>query len=130
MIYKGTITARTECDGSKSEGDYAYLNDGQMEYRLFREGMFPADDEYLLSFYGKEVEIEGTATEPWLSVKTITEVSCISHIEENKGTLILDNCIEPETNNDTCESQEICGNTEIDACGDADSEKTEDVGPK
>lgn len=50
--------------GSKSEGDYAcFVLPAGEEYRLYREGIYPADDDYFKEFNDKEVVVVGTVEE-------------------------------------------------------------------
>ena len=74
MAYSGIIVVRKEFEGSKSEGNYTYLNTGETEYRLFRRDAFPVNDGFFHPFEGKKVEVEGTVTDYWLSVEKIAEV--------------------------------------------------------
>ena len=74
MVYSGVIVIRKEFEGSKSEGNYVYLNTGETEYRLFRMDVFPVNDVFFSPFEGKKVEIEGTVTDYCLSVEKISEV--------------------------------------------------------
>lgn len=101
MIYSGIVKIRKEAEGSKSEGYYAYLDTGQEEYRLFRPGMFPVDDEFFSPFKEKNVEIEGVVTDCWLAVEAVSElpedgVAPANDVEGNTGS--EDNCNKEEDN--------------------------------
>lgn len=101
MVYSGIVKIRKEAEGSKSEGNYAYLATAQEEYRLFRPGMFPVDDDFFSPFKEKKVEIEGTVTDCWLSVEAISElpgddIALDNGVEGNTGS--EDNCNKGENN--------------------------------
>lgn len=104
MVYNGIVNIRKEYEGSKSEGNYTYLNTGQIEYRLFRMEVYPADDDFFLPYEGKNVEVEGIVTDNWLSVENISEV-----LEENIAIeSTMDNCTENDIEGDICSEKQSC----------------------
>ena len=104
MIYKGIVSIRKEFESSKSEGNYAYLNTEEGEYRLFRMEVYPADDNLFYPFEGKNVEIEGTVTDGWLSVGKISEISEDSTaIEDN-----VENTLNHDIENNTRSKENSC----------------------
>ncbi len=60
----GRVHIRRMAVGSKSEGDYArFVMSAGEEYTLYREGIYPANDDYFKQFDGKEVVIVGNIEE-------------------------------------------------------------------
>ena len=60
MTYQGIIRFFHELEGTKSEGDYAYLVlDENTRHRLYRAGDLAADSEFLRPYADQEVSIEG-----------------------------------------------------------------------
>ena len=62
---KGKICVDTIDDGSKSQGDIAYINrDGSQErYVIYRDGMLPQNDAFLCSLAGTTVVLHGNIEE-------------------------------------------------------------------
>lgn len=104
MVYNGIVNIRKEFEGSKSEGNYTFLNTGQVEYRLFRMEVHPADDDFFLPFEGKKVEVEGIVTDDWLSVEKISEVLEDNIAIENT----MDNGTENDIENNTYSEENSC----------------------
>lgn len=64
MKYEGIIRIVREMEGSKSEGDYAYLEvDEEHSYRLYRHGHMAADVEYIRPYADTRVTVEGEEEE-------------------------------------------------------------------
>ena len=77
MFYQGTIRFVHELEGTKSEGDYAYLVvDEKSRYRLYRAGSPAADSEFLRPFEDQEVIVEGVAEDE--------ETMCITTINNEE----------------------------------------------
>ncbi len=73
--FRGILQIRHCNEGSRSEGDLAFLvidNDSELE--LCREGGVPIDDPYYKPFADMKVEIEGEISHGALIVGTITPV--------------------------------------------------------
>ena len=82
--YTGVILVKNQNTGSKSEGYYAYLVSEGMDaiYQLYREGVYSANDSYLMSFDRKNVKIYGEVQqETWLMVDSIEELAEYDEIE-------------------------------------------------
>ena len=62
---KGKITVDVIDDGSKSQGNVAYINrDGSQErYVIYRAGMLPQNDAFLCSLAGRTVVLNGNIEE-------------------------------------------------------------------
>ena len=74
--YKGVVLVKKQNIGSKSEGFYAFLVSEHMDavYRLCRKDVFNVNDEYLMAFDRKDVNVVGEIQhEKWLMVDTIQE---------------------------------------------------------
>lgn len=83
MTYKGTIRITQEGEASKSEGLYAYLDTAEETYRLYRDGVYPINDNFFAPFAGMAADVEGETSEQWLAAKSIT-VWCNAEGEEEK----------------------------------------------
>ena len=60
MKYQGFIRMVREMEGTKSEGDYAYLEvDDKTRYRLYRAGHIAADSDFLRPYADMFVSVEG-----------------------------------------------------------------------
>ena len=62
---KGKITVDTIDDGSKSQGEVAYINcdDSKKKYAIYRAGMLPQNDAFLCSLAGTSVVLHGDIEE-------------------------------------------------------------------
>lgn len=116
MVYSGIIVIKKEFEGSKSEGNCAYLNTGETEYRLFRMGAFSVNDDFFYPFEGKKVEIEGTVTDNWLSVEKISglpennvdaEENCDEHMEQQERKTETDGETELNTEQEERDEKEM-----------------------
>jgi len=64
MKYEGIIRIVRELEGSKSEGDYAYLEvDEEHSYRLYRHGHLAADVAFIREYADQKVVVEGVEEE-------------------------------------------------------------------
>lgn len=64
MKYEGIIRIVRELEGSKSEGDYAYLEvDEEHSYRLYRHGHLAADVAFFREYADQKVVVEGVEEE-------------------------------------------------------------------
>lgn len=82
--YKGQINIRLMNKGSKSEGEYAFLQTDQAEYRLIQDGENLINVTEFLEFNGKEVVVEGSVIDNrWLLVD---KVYLLTYISENRVT--------------------------------------------
>ena len=58
--YNGVLTLRFMDEGSKSEAVYAYLKlDSGEEYMLYRQDVYPANDDFFVPFNGQYVLLKG-----------------------------------------------------------------------
>ena len=77
MKYQGFIRFVHEMEGTKSEGDYAYLEvDNKTRYRLYRAGHIAADSQFLSPYTDMEVTVEGEVED--------NESLCINSINDEK----------------------------------------------
>lgn len=60
-IVKGKISVEIIEDGSKSQGEIAYINcnDSEKRYVIYRAGMLPQNDTFLCSLVGTAVVLHG-----------------------------------------------------------------------
>ena len=75
---EGKIEIRRLNAGSKSDGDYAYLLCAESgdKFRLYREGVYPANDSTLVQLAGHTVAVEGTVQSgEWIMVDKIIELN-------------------------------------------------------
>lgn len=64
MEYIGTIRILHKYEGSKSEGDYGYLEvDEQTSYQLYQPDHIASDIDWLLPYRDTQVVIEGEEEE-------------------------------------------------------------------
>ena len=64
MKYEGIIRIVRELEGSKFEGDYAYLEvDEEHSYRLYRHGHLAADVALIREYADQKVVVEGVEEE-------------------------------------------------------------------
>lgn len=64
MIIKGKLSVERMNPGTKSEGMFAFLTTGEGEqYRLYRPGTYPVNDEYFYPFDNLQVEVDGEVEE-------------------------------------------------------------------
>lgn len=77
MKYEGFIRFVHELEGTKSEGDYAYLEvDEKTRYRLYRAEHMAADSEFLRPYEDMQVSVEGEVEE--------NESMCINSVNNEK----------------------------------------------
>ena len=77
MKYQGFIRMVRELAGTKSEGDYAYLEvDEKTRYRLYRYGHLAADSLFLRPYEDMFVTVEGELEE--------NDSLCINSINDEK----------------------------------------------
>jgi hypothetical protein len=77
MKYQGFIRMVREMEGTKSEGDYAYLEvDDKTSYRLYRYGHPAADSLFLRPYEGMFVSVDGELE--------ANESLCINSINDEK----------------------------------------------
>ena len=75
--YKGFIRFVREMEGTKSEGDYAYLElDENTKYRLYRSKHLAADSDFLRPYEDMEVCVKGDVEE--------NESRCITSINNQE----------------------------------------------
>lgn len=84
-IINGVLDYSLQNEGSRSEGKMAVLKcSDNKEYILYRESVFPIDDEYFASFHGMNVKVEGKPEED-------TGYFCVSSICPESGNEINNN---------------------------------------
>ncbi len=72
MKYEGFIRFVHELEGTKSEGDYAYLEvDDQTRYRLYRAGRLAADSDFLRPYEDMQVSVEGEIEEESMCINSV-----------------------------------------------------------
>ena len=72
MKYEGFIRFVHEMEGTKSEGDYAYLEvDDQTRYRLYRAGKMAADSDFLRPYEDMQVSVEGEIEEESMCINSV-----------------------------------------------------------
>lgn len=77
MKLEGFIRFVHELEGTKSEGDYAYLEvDEKTRYRLYRADKMAADSEFLRPYEDMQVSVEGEVEE--------NESMCINSVNNEK----------------------------------------------
>lgn len=63
-IISGFLDYSLQNEGSRSEGKMAILKCAdQKEYVLYREDVYPMDDEYFATYQGMNVKVKGKAEE-------------------------------------------------------------------
>lgn len=71
-ILRGVVSIERRGEGSRSEGDYAFLTDADMNrVRLCRDGHLPFDDNFFESLDGRRVCAEGERVGEWLVVSSV-----------------------------------------------------------
>ena len=72
MKYEGFIRFVHEMEGTKSEGDYAYLEmDENTRYRLYRAGKMAADSDFLRPYEDMQVSVEGEIEEESMCINSV-----------------------------------------------------------
>lgn len=72
---RGKITVDVIDDGSKSQGDIAYINcdESDKRYAIYRAGMLPQNDAFLCSLDGTTVVLHGNIEEKgYFCIESIT----------------------------------------------------------
>ncbi len=72
MKYEGFIRFVHEMEGTKSEGDYAYLEmDENTRYRLYRAGKMAADSDFLRPYEDMQVSVEGEVENESMCINSV-----------------------------------------------------------
>lgn len=72
MKYEGFIRFVHELEGTKSEGEYAYLEvDENTRYRLYRAGKMAADSDFLRPYENMQVSVEGEIEEESMCINSV-----------------------------------------------------------
>lgn len=72
---EGTLELRFLYEGSKSEGTYPFLLAEGEEYKLGRQDVLSANDDFFLPFNGKRVRVEGEVRGEFITVTGLTELT-------------------------------------------------------
>lgn len=71
-ILRGVVSIERRGEGSRSEGDYAFLTDDHMNrVRLCRDSHLPFDDKFFEPLNGRRVCAEGERVGEWLVVSSV-----------------------------------------------------------
>lgn len=74
MKFIGFIRFYHELEGTKSEGDYAYLEvDENTRYRLYSAEHMAQDSEYLRKYEDMEVSVEGEVEDESLCINSVND---------------------------------------------------------
>ena len=74
MKLKGFIRFVHELEGTKSEGDYAYLVlDNQTRYRLYSANHIAQDSDYLRPYEDMEVTVQGEVEDETLCINSVND---------------------------------------------------------
>ena len=72
MKYEGFIRFVHELEGTKSEGDYAYLEvDENTRFRLYRAGQMAADSDFLRPYADMQVSVEGEVENESMCINSV-----------------------------------------------------------
>lgn len=74
MKLKGFIRFVHELEGTKSEGDYAYLElDDHTRYRLYRANHLAQDSDFLRPYEDMEVTVHGEVEDETLCINSVND---------------------------------------------------------
>ena len=93
-ILRGVVSIERRGEGSRSEGDYAFLTDDHMNrVRLCRDSHLPFDDKFFEPLNGCRVCAEGERVGEWLVVSSVRcdEAGAESDVEADVEAEAADN---------------------------------------